>query len=87
MGCHSGTITPELIDEINERWIGHHGVKLPEEGDICYACPSNKQRNAVSSSIFKKHVIDTHPLVTMTNDPPHHTIVIEAVFRLSLIHI
>ena len=35
----------------NTRIVGRNGLKLPStfEGDACYACPSNRERNAISA--------------------------------------
>jgi hypothetical protein len=31
--------------------------------DWIYACPYNKERNAISSGIFKRHIEQTHPKI------------------------
>lgn len=36
------------------------------------------ERNAIQASIFKKHILDTHPIFSGTDMPPRSTIVIEA---------
>ena len=55
-----GQETKKDIKEINKRWLGNEDIELPADGEICYACPYNKDRNAVSTKIFsslaKKHI-------------------------------
>jgi hypothetical protein len=48
------------------------------QGDACYACPTNKERNAIQAAIFQKHIEATHPNVTCDELPPEHTLIIEA---------
>jgi hypothetical protein len=48
------------------------------QGDTCYACPTNKQRNSIQASIFKKHILAAHPSINSNVNPPEHTIIIEA---------
>lgn len=62
------------------RIVGHNGLKLPESlGDNgVYACPTNKERNAISAGIMRQHILDTHPSITSNLDPPAHTIIVEA---------
>ena len=46
----------EDVELINTRVVGKNGVTLPEDEndvDTCYACPFNKQRNAISAGIFQ----------------------------------
>ena len=47
-------------------------------GNACYACPSNRERNAISAGNFHQYVLDTHPLYDTDESPPEHTIVVEA---------
>lgn len=81
-----GGLTKKDRDILNTRVIGHNGLTLPAkfEGDACYACPTNKERNAISATSFENHVNQTHPNVHSTNDPPHHTIIVEAAINSSL---
>jgi len=51
--------------------------------DWSYACPTNKERNAISAGVFKQHVLNTHPSVESLDSPPNHTIVIEGDFQTS----
>ena len=44
-----GTATLEDIKTINKRWLGNPDVELPTDGNICYAVPFNKDRNAIST--------------------------------------
>ena len=48
---------------LNTRVIGQNGLTLPANitGDTCYACPTNKERNSITASIFKRHIQATHP--------------------------
>jgi len=75
-------MTREDIIWINTRVVGEK-VHLPKlmEGDIAYACPTNKERNAISAGMFKEHIERTHPLVTSDDSPPGHTLIIEADIR------
>eukprot|EP00957_Ditylum_brightwellii_P043764 3319037-Ditylum_brightwellii.AAC.1 len=56
-----GQETEEDIKEINKRWLENKGIELPADGEICYACPYNKDHNAVStklvSSLAKTHIL------------------------------
>lgn len=65
---------------INSRVIGENGLDLPKEfiGDVCYACPTNKERNVISAGNFKQHILDTHPKYDSVDLPPTHTIVVDA---------
>lgn len=77
-----GNPTVQDVDYINEREVGQNGVELPEEepdSDITYACPFNKQRNAISAGMFSKHIQSGgFPTVDMDDLPPDHTIIVEA---------
>ena len=48
------------------------------QGDACYACPTNKERNSIQKSLFQKHIKATHPSITSNELPPNHTLIIEA---------
>ena len=67
---------------INERLVGSQDVPhLPDSfGDLdaCFACPTNKERNAISTGNFKHHVHDTCPNISEARNQPDHTFVIEA---------
>ncbi len=70
-------------ERLNTRVIGKNGIKLPKrksiEGkDVSYACPTNRERNAVNASNFKQHIERTHPLVSSNNPPPSGTAIVEA---------
>ena len=56
------------------------------QGDACYACPTNKEQNAIQASIFQKHIQDTHPNVTCDEMPPEHTLIIEGNITSSISH-
>ena len=70
---------------LNERVVGSKQVpNLPDdfgERDACYACPTNKERNAISAGNFKRHVMKTCPDISSAALPPEHTVVIEADIR------
>jgi len=70
---------------LNTRVVGKNNLTLPStfEGDAAYACPTNKERNAISAANFRRHVLDTHPNFDgpHSEQPPEHTIVIEADIR------
>ncbi|KAL7491429.1 hypothetical protein ACHAWT_000795 [Skeletonema menzelii] len=78
-----GEDTIEDREAINERVINKNaGVFVPDNcADACYACPTNKERNGVTAAVFKQHILDTHPKVTDEEDPPDHTLMIEASIR------
>ena len=49
-------MTEEDIELMTTRVVGTNGLSLPEDttdADTCYACPMNKERNAIPASIFK----------------------------------
>ena len=48
------------------------------QGDACYACPTNKERNSIQKALFRKHINTTHPSITSNKLPPNHTLIIEA---------
>ena len=79
--AQNGTDTVEDREKINERWLHLEGIALPTEGDICYACPFNRGRNAINATIFRNHIEATHPKVSdQTGIIPDHTLIIEASF-------
>ena len=81
-----GDLTKKDRERINTRVIGENGLTLPSSfgnKDACYACPTNKERNAVAAGNFQKHVIVTHPQVNDHELPPDHTIIIEADIKSS----
>lgn len=69
------------VKKLNERFVGANGVDLPKrpQGDTCYACATNKQRNAVTAAIFRDHLKRTHPPAGDSRDPPKHTIIIKGL--------
>ena len=76
-----GDITEADVKKLNERFVGANGVDLPKkpQGDTCYACATNKQRNAVTAAIFRDHLKRTHPPAGDDRDPPKHTIIIKGL--------
>lgn len=70
---------------LNTRKIKHGGVTLPTkfDGEGSFACPINKERNAIHAANFRRHVLETHPDFDSDQLPPEHTIVIEAQIRSS----
>jgi hypothetical protein len=75
-----GEITNADMEKINSRVIGHNGLELPSliDGDVAYACPLNDERNSVNRGLFANHVRSTCPEVTSEEEPPEHTVLIEA---------
>jgi len=69
------------LHEINKRVIDPTNGIVPPDNDpnACYACPTNKQRNGITAAFFQKHIIDTHPDISSNENPPNHTLMIEAV--------
>ncbi len=76
-----GQDTKEDREKINSRVIGTNGVQLPDARDVCYACPTNKERNGITAGIFKRHIDATHPPVDSEDLPLTHTLMIEASLR------
>lgn len=83
----SGQVTLADIRYINTRVVGYNGLKLPDDdidSDTTYACPYNRQRNAISARIFKNHLEnDDFPSIDTDDLPPDHTLIIEADIRSS----
>ena len=71
------------VAKLNERYVGAEGIDLPKklQGDTCYACPTNKERNAVTAAIFRDHLKRTHPRAEDNWDPPKHTIIIKGLIE------
>jgi len=82
----TGELSKKDREIINTRVIGKNGLELPNacDGDVCYACPTNVERNAISAPSFEKHVMETHPCVNNELMPPDHTIIIEAGIQSSM---
>ena len=82
-----GELTHKDRNTINKRVITRTDVDLPKNiasnVDWSYACPTNRERNAISAGIFKQHVLDTHPTALSHDLPPDHTMVIEGDFQTS----
>jgi len=73
-----GENTHEDREEINKRVISLTVKPPKDDQDLCYACPTNKERNGVNAITFQQHIKATHPKVTDEEDPPDHTLMIEA---------
>jgi hypothetical protein len=54
---------------------------MENDPNVCYTCPTSKERNGVTAGSFQKHIQDTHPLVSDDNDPPDHTLMIDSYFE------
>ena len=56
---------------INTKVVNKTTFKLPPkfEGDVCYACPTNKERNAISAANFRNHILATHPSFDSMQSP------------------
>lgn len=78
-----GEMTQDDVDLVNSRYVGAGGIQLPKklDGDTCYACHTNKQRNAITAGIFQEHLKRTHPLADDANEPPKHTIIIKGLVQ------
>ena len=81
-----GTDTLEDREYINTRLIGEK-FQLPSVPEVCYACPTNKECNAITAGVFKNHVVATHPLDESNEKPPRHTLMVEAYMRRKRKHI
>ncbi len=72
---------------INSRLIDQNGVSIPRDfeklGDVCYACSRKVDQNTLSAAIFRAHLLSTHPYISNNEEPPEHTIIIEASMTLS----
>ena len=85
-----GRATKEDIQLLNTRWIGNENVQLPYKSDLRYCCATNKDRNALSSSIFLEHLKRTHkkagtqePNGKMHTNGTMHTAIIKADITLT----
>ena len=77
-----GNTTLDDIKIINKRWLGNSNVHLPHDGNICYAVPFNRDRNAISTQVFADLVEKTHPSsFSDTSSVPNHCIIIESSIR------
>jgi len=57
-------------------------IEIPKnDEEICFACPTNKERNAITAGIFKEHILATHPTINDIQMPPDHTLMVEASMR------
>ncbi len=68
---------------LNTRVVTNEGFTLPKAEefgikDVVYATPYNKERNSITAGNFKDHIEQTHPSIDDIDDPPSHTIIIEA---------
>ena len=59
-----------------------------DDVDVTYACAYNKERNAIATTIFSRHVDKSHPIVKPGDDDetacdgiPRHTIIIESLIE------
>jgi hypothetical protein len=76
----SNTHTAADIEAINSRFI-RDASDLPDQGqEVCYACSTNKERNAVSESMFRTCIQESAP-VESDEPPSDGVVVIEAVMR------
>ena len=75
-------MTEDDILFINSRYIVNKEVTLPEPSKLRYARATNEERNAVSTSMFVRHLQATH---TISDNPstecPNHTIMIKGTLR------
>lgn len=82
-----GELTHKDRTTTKKRVITRTDVDLPKNiasnVDWSYACPTNSELNAISTRIFKQHVLDTHPTALSHDLLPNHTIVIEGDFQTS----
>ena len=66
---------------LNERVIGSEQVPvLPGEFsdlDAVFACPKNKERNAISAGKIKRHVLNTYPYIHGLSEPLKHNLIVE----------
>ena len=63
--------TEEDIKTINSRMIdASTGVMPPnnDDVDVTYACAYIKERNAIATTIFSRHVDKSHPIVNPSDD-------------------
>ena len=65
----------------NTRSIGHNWVTLlpsSKNENVSYACPPNREPNALLAANFWRPILDTHPALDSIEETPEHTIIIEA---------
>jgi hypothetical protein len=76
----SNTHSMDDIEAINSRFVLQTS-DLPEEGEeVCYACSTNKERNAVSEGMFQT-CLQRNPPVDSDELPSDQVIVIEALLK------
>jgi hypothetical protein len=74
---------------VNRRLVARPNVHLPNDlpfpSDLnwSYACPTNKEHNAISARVLKNHILKTYPPTDSYALPPEHDIVIEGDFQTS----
>ena len=73
--------TEEDIETLNERVISEtNNVESPSGEGVFHVSPNNNERFALSCAAFNKHLQSTHPTTDSDEDPPNHTIIVEAEF-------
>ena len=60
-----GMQTKDDIKTLNTRWLGNDDVILPNDDNVCYACPLNKERNAIITNVFADLVEKHAPLLVI----------------------
>ena len=82
-----GEPTQKDRNTINKRVVTRTDIELPKNISShvvwSYACPTNKECNAISKGVFKSHLMHTHPSVESDALPPENTIVIDGDFQTS----
>mmetsp|Transcript_1485 Transcript_1485/g.3204 ORF Transcript_1485/g.3204 Transcript_1485/m.3204 type:complete len:1761 (+) Transcript_1485:1415-6697(+) len=73
--------TEKDIDRLNERVIAQATeVESPSGEGVFHVSPNNNERFALQCAAFQKHLRCTHPTTDSNEDPPNHTIIVEAEF-------
>lgn len=70
--------TEDYIKKTNIIVIDNESVELPKNGNICYACPTNKGRNTIYTKMFYENIKSTHIKFDEPDiDPQNHKIMID----------
>ena len=76
-----GNLTENYIRTLSAGVIGRNNLELPKhfEGDICYGCTRNKERNSVTAAGFHELLKRTHPDDNTTSGDlaPQHIMIIK----------
>ena len=73
---------------LNERVVGSEQVPiLPPEFtglDAVFASNKNTEHNSISAGNLNRNILETHPSVHSLDNPPNHTLIVEANIKSSI---